>query len=582
MRSVIVVIALLASEFAFATPVPRPRPQAAPVSAAGNRISAASISQAHVTIPLPRMRPSKVGAEISPSHEPKQAEADTLRVASAVPMPYQRPSNAGVRNEGVSIVPKTVPVAPVKQVEPKQPEPPAAAKLAPPLVETPAAETPAAETPAAVATRPDVVKLPEAPSVETRSVETGSSEAEPVETKPADAQFAEPEPAAPQSAEAKAAEALAIEAEAGAHAGAPPRQPGLASKTFHAVKQFLTPHKTEKSLANEGTQGAQGTQQSSEPADSTEPNVVASAPAVAEAVANAPAPAAEPPVTSAPSVAAAAPDTSAPAHVARPEMRPFTLPPDAAIEPLKSNGPAIEAAKPAETTAEEQSVQVAQLSIAASTIAQAMKKIPAPRKRPLSAWPRPDDLVMRDVTAPTPEGECDAAMNSGILVAQRLQRLGHRGSCMVPYALRLDAIMVGRKRVDLVPPAQLRCGFALAVANWVRAEADPAADSLGSQLVGIRQLDSYNCRTMSSTKRLMSEHSMGNALDVAEFIFANHQHAHLTNPATQKAMRYRLRSTACKRFKTVLGPGVPQHHDHIHIDLRHHFGPGGICHWNVL
>ena len=87
---------------------------------------------------------------------------------------------------------------------------------------------------------------------------------------------------------------------------------------------------------------------------------------------------------------------------------------------------------------------------------------------------------------------------------------------------------------------------------------------------------------MSSTKRLMSEHSMGNALDVAEFIFANHHHAHLTNPATQKAMRYRLRSTACKRFKTVLGPGVPQHHDHIHLDLRKHFGPGGICHWNVL
>ena len=125
------------------------------------------------------------------------------------------------------------------------------------------------------------------------------------------------------------------------------------------------------------------------------------------------------------------------------------------VEPLKSNGPADQAATPPETKPEEQPVQVAQLSAVATAIAQAMKKIPGPRKRPLSAWPRPDDLVVRDVTAPTPEGECDAAMNSGILVAQRLQRLGHRGSCMVPYALRLDAIMVGPQACRSRAPAQV-------------------------------------------------------------------------------------------------------------------------------
>ncbi len=211
-----------------------------------------------------------------------------------------------------------------------------------------------------------------------------------------------------------------------------------------------------------------------------------------------------------------------------------------------------------------------------------MKKIPVPKQRPLGAWPRPDDIVFRDVTAPSPEAECDAALNSGILVAERLPQLGRRGSCYVPYAVKVDAIMVGRKRIEIVPPAKLRCGFALAIANWVRADFAPAAAALGAQFVGLRQLDSYNCRTMSSTRRLMSEHSMGNALDVAEVILAGHHAAHLTNPATQKAFRYRLRATACKRFKTVLGPGVPQHHDHIHVDLRHHYGPGGICHWNVL
>jgi hypothetical protein len=210
------------------------------------------------------------------------------------------------------------------------------------------------------------------------------------------------------------------------------------------------------------------------------------------------------------------------------------------------------------------------------------KKVPSPRHRPLSAWPRPDDLVMRDVTAKTPDEECDAALNSGILVAERLNHLGRRGACYVPYAVKVSAIMVRRERINIVPPAMLRCGFALAVANWVRADLAPAAEAVGAKFVGLRQLDSYNCRHMSSSKVKMSEHSMGNALDVAEILYAHHQPAHLTDRNTLKGLRYRLRQTACARFKTVLGPGVPAHNDHIHIDLRKHFGPGGICHWNVL
>jgi hypothetical protein len=226
----------------------------------------------------------------------------------------------------------------------------------------------------------------------------------------------------------------------------------------------------------------------------------------------------------------------------------------------------------------EHAMQVAQLPESLIAI---LKRLPMPKKRPMSAWPRPDDAVFHDVTGSSPQAECDAALNSGILVAERLQ-LGRRGGCYVPFAVKVEAIMVGRKRIDIVPPAKLRCGFALAVANWVRADFAPAAASLGANLVGLRQLDSYNCRTMSSTRRLMSEHSMGNAIDIAEVILAGHHRAHLTDRRTQKGFRARLRQTACKRFKTVLGPGVPQHHDHIHVDLRHHYGPGGICHWNVL
>lgn len=270
----------------------------------------------------------------------------------------------------------------------------------------------------------------------------------------------------------------------------------------------------------------------------------------------------------------AAPAESAPAPVEVAMMRKSEMPKPAAATPDSST---VIAPEMAVLAARADAMQTPQIQILPALF----RKVPWPRLRPLSAWPRPDDIVMRDVTAPNPEAECDAALNSGILVAER-EQLGHRGACFVPYAVKVRGIMVGRKKIDIVPPAMLRCGFALAVANWVRAEVAPAAEEVGAKFTGLRQLDSYNCRTMSSSKRVMSEHSAGNALDIAEILYADHRPAYLTSSATMKDMRLRLRSTACRRFKTVLGPGVPQHHDHIHIDLRKHFGPGGICHWNVL
>ncbi len=246
-------------------------------------------------------------------------------------------------------------------------------------------------------------------------------------------------------------------------------------------------------------------------------------------------------------------------------------------EALKSDGPASATITPSELK------QLAQMQQGVPALPALFKKVPQPKKRPLGAWPRPDDLVFRDVYARTADDECDAVVNSGIIVAERLPSLGRWGACYVPHAVRVSAIrLLGGQRVDIVPPAKLRCGMALAVANWVRGEVAPAATSLGAKFVGIRQLDSYNCRKMSSSKRMMSEHSMGNALDIAELMFANHNKAPLYGrTATQKTFRSKLRTAACRRFKTVLGPGVPQHHDHIHIDLRKHYSGGGICHWNL-
>jgi len=142
--------------------------------------------------------------------------------------------------------------------------------------------------------------------------------------------------------------------------------------------------------------------------------------------------------------------------------------------------------------------------------------------------------------------------------------------------------MPDRRRVDFVPAATMRCSMAREIINWVRGDVATALKVFPQPIVGIRNYDSYNCRSMSSSRKMLSEHGKGNALDINSFLLAGGTKLELTDRRVHKAFRNRLRATACKRFKTVLGPGVPQHHDHIHVDLRKHYGPGGICHWNVL
>jgi hypothetical protein len=207
-------------------------------------------------------------------------------------------------------------------------------------------------------------------------------------------------------------------------------------------------------------------------------------------------------------------------------------------------------------------------------------RIPTPKKRPNDAMPRLFEGVFRELRVTSPGSECSTLMSSGVIVAERLPGIG-RGACHLPDAVKVSAIvMPDRRKVEFVPAATMRCRMALEIINWVRGDVAAAAAVLERPIVGIRNYDSYNCRSMSSSRRMLSEHGKGNALDINSFLLAGGQKLELTDRRVHKHFRNRLRATACKRFRTVLGPGVPQHHDHIHVDLRQHYR-GGICHWNV-
>ena len=56
----------------------------------------------------------------------------------------------------------------------------------------------------------------------------------------------------------------------------------------------------------------------------------------------------------------------------------------------------------------------------------------------------------------------------------------------------------------------------------------------------------------------------------------------LTSPAVAKDFRERVRTAACARFNTVLGPGSDSYHEsHIHLDLAERSRGHRMCQWDV-
>lgn len=141
----------------------------------------------------------------------------------------------------------------------------------------------------------------------------------------------------------------------------------------------------------------------------------------------------------------------------------------------------------------------------------------------------------------------------------------------------------GGQRVDLKPAATLRCEMARAVADWVRDDAEPLAESLGSALSGLDNFDSYECRGRNRVKGAkLSEHGKANALDVRSLDLANGTKLVLTDRTLSREIREKVLWSVCSRFTTVLGPGSDWYHEeHIHLDLAQRRNNYKLCQWNV-
>ena len=97
-----------------------------------------------------------------------------------------------------------------------------------------------------------------------------------------------------------------------------------------------------------------------------------------------------------------------------------------------------------------------------------------------------------------------------------------KGQCGTAAPIRLESLGDANK-VVFDPAPQMNCRLAAGLARWVDAVLQPAArEVLGSRITRIVGSYAYSCRHMYSNPKLpLSEHALGNAIDIAGFVTAD-------------------------------------------------------------
>ena len=118
---------------------------------------------------------------------------------------------------------------------------------------------------------------------------------------------------------------------------------------------------------------------------------------------------------------------------------------------------------------------------------------------------------------------------------------------------------VTQVKAAVSPPATLACPIVSALDKWVSESVQPAALRWFNQpVVEIKQISSYSCRGMVGGSGI-SEHSYGNALDIAGFILADGRKVMVKtgwNGAPEESgFLHDVQGAACSVFTTVLAPG---------------------------
>lgn len=165
-----------------------------------------------------------------------------------------------------------------------------------------------------------------------------------------------------------------------------------------------------------------------------------------------------------------------------------------------------------------------------------------------------------------------------------LPRVG-QGSCAAPNRTILAD--------DVVPGLVLRpagvapsCAVGATLILWMRERVQPAAQRhFGQSVARLEHLGSYNCRSIGGgTGGTPSQHSTGNAIDIAAFILVDGTRVSLIDdwrsaPDGPRSRFLRdVRDGACELFATTLSPDYnAAHADHFHFDQAQRAGGWSAC-----
>lgn len=182
---------------------------------------------------------------------------------------------------------------------------------------------------------------------------------------------------------------------------------------------------------------------------------------------------------------------------------------------------------------------------------------------PLTAW--------KLSTATADFDQCLATLGGAARIERR-DPLSVSEQCYIK-----DRVTLGRVGGAAIDPLETRCAIALRMAMWEQHSLQPAAQALlGSRVTTIRQIGSYNCRAMRTsrgTSARMSTHATADAIDIAGFDLADGRRIRLladwTKPGPKSDFLRAVRDGACDWFSLTLSPDYNRlHADHFHLQSR--------------
>jgi hypothetical protein len=203
---------------------------------------------------------------------------------------------------------------------------------------------------------------------------------------------------------------------------------------------------------------------------------------------------------------------------------------------------------------------------------------PPPRPQQLDAQPQAQQQQQQQQQQESAPAVC-AAIQDGRLIGVSLPPILGDGGCGVASPVRISGVKLSSgAKLKLTPDAVLNCDMATEVADFLDGEVARVEASGAGKIVEVQNAGSYECRgTNRVVGAKLSEHGLGNAIDLRAFKFADGRS--ITIGADRTPTWVGVKGAACARFKTVLGPGSDvEHKDHLHLDMRMRKSTT-ICQW---